>query len=299
LCYLIEIAAVKPPWSGVLTHAIIPRFEGTGSVVLGAGILRATVTPYAIVLHSALTQNRVVTHDNIQKKRLFRFEIVDVVVAMGVASLVNMAILVMAAGSFHQHGLKDVGTLEQANQTLQPLLGHAATWVFAVSLIASGLSTATVVTQAGQVILKGFLNRRIPIWLRRSITMAPSFVIFFAHFNPTQSLVISQVVLSFSLPLTLIPLVMFAGRKDLMGNLVNRPATKTLLVLVVAAIIALKCICSPAFSRGIDRRTAPVDAAARFGSEGIREGMTVSSGLISILLRRLHGSAQKRPNSLQ
>ena len=117
------------------------------------------MTPYAIILHSALTQDRVVPHGDIQKKRLFRFEIADVVVAMGIASLVNMAMLVMAAGTFYQHGMKDVGTLEQAYKTLQPLLGQAATWVFAVSLIASGLSSATVVTQAGQIILKGFLNQ--------------------------------------------------------------------------------------------------------------------------------------------
>jgi manganese transport protein len=147
--------------------------------------------------------------------------------------------LVMAAGTFHQQEMKDIGTLEQAYKTLQPLLGRAATWVFAVSLIASGLSAATVVTQAGQIILKGFLNRRIPIWLRRLITMVPSFVIILAHLNPTRSLVISQVVLSLSLPLTLIPLVMFTGRKDLMGNLVNRTATKTLIILIVAVIIAL------------------------------------------------------------
>ena len=135
--------------------------------------------------------------------------------------------------------MKNVGTLEQAYKTLQPLLGQVATWVFAISLIASGLSAATVVTQAGQIILKGFLNRRIPLWLRRLITMLPSFVIVLAHLDPTQSLVISQVVLSFSLPLTLIPLVMFTGRKDLMGNLVNRPTTKALIVLIVAVIIAL------------------------------------------------------------
>ncbi len=230
---------MKPPWGEVLTHTFIPQFEGTESIVLAAGILGATVTPYAVILHSALTQGRVVPHDDIQRKRLFRFEIVDVVVAMGIASLVNMAMLVMAAGTFHQHGMKDVGTLEQAYKTLQPLLGQAATWVFAVSLIASGLSAATVVTQAGQIILKGFLNRRIPLWLRRLITMVPSFVIILAHFDPTQSLVISEVVLSFSLPLTLIPLVMFTGRKDLMGNLVNRAATKALIVLIVVVIIAL------------------------------------------------------------
>ena len=239
LCYVIEILLVKPAWGDVLTHAVIPQFEGTESVVLAAGILGATVTPYAIILHSALTQDRVVTHDDSQKKRLFRFEIVDVIVAMGVASLVNMAMLVMAAGTFHKQEMKDIGTLEQAYKTLQPLLGRAATWVFAVSLIASGLSAATVVTQAGQIILKGFLNRRIPIWLRRLITMVPSFVIILAHLNPTRSLVISQVVLSLSLPLTLIPLVMFTGRKDLMGNLVNRTATKTLIILIVAVIIAL------------------------------------------------------------
>jgi manganese transport protein len=239
ISYVIEMIFVKPPWAEVLTHAVIPRLAGGESIVLAAGILGATVTPYAIILHSALTQNRVVPHGDIQKKRLFRFEIVDVVVAMGVASLVNMAMLVMAAGTFYQGGAKNVGTLEQAYRTLQPLLGKAATWVFAVSLIASGLSSATVVTQAGQVILKGFLNRRVPIWVRRLITMVPSFVIILVRLDPTQSLVISQVVLSFTLPLALIPLVMFTGRKDLMGNLVNRAATRTLIVLATAVIIAL------------------------------------------------------------
>ena len=239
ICYLIELSLVKPPWSEVFAHTIVPQFEGTGSIVLAAGILGATVTPYAVILHSALTQDRVVPHDDIQRRRLFRFEIVDVVVAMGIASLVNMAMLVMAAGTFHQHGMNDVGSLAQAYKTLQPLLGQAATWVFAISLIASGLSAATVVTQAGQVILKGFLNRRIPLWLRRLITMVPSFVIILAHLDPTQSLVISQVVLSFSLPLILIPLVIFTGRRDLMGNLANRPATKAIVVLIVAVIIAL------------------------------------------------------------
>ena len=239
MCYLIEIVLVKPRWGDVLTHAIVPQFRGTGSLVLAAGIVGATVTPYAIILHSSLTQGRVVTQDDIQSKRLFRFEIVDVVVAMGVASLVNIAMLVMAAGTFHQHGMNNVGTLEQAYKTLQPLLGQAATWVFAVSLIASGLSSATVVTQAGQIILKGFLNRQIPIWLRRLITMVPSFAIILTRLDPTRSLVISQVVLSFSLPLTLVPLVMFTGRKNLMGNLVNTTTTKTLIVFVTAVIIAL------------------------------------------------------------
>ena len=216
--YVIEMIFVKPPWADVLTHAVIPRLGGTDSIVLAAGILGATVTPYAVILHSSLTQDRVVPHGDIQKKRLFRFEIADVCVAMGVASLVNMAMLVMAAGTFYQNGVKNVGTLEQAYKTLQPLLGRAATWVFAVSLIASGLSSATVVTQAGQVILKGFLNRRIPIWLRRLITTVPSFVIILIRLDPTRSLVISQVVLSFSLPLALIPLVIFTGQEGPHGQ---------------------------------------------------------------------------------
>jgi manganese transport protein len=239
ICYVIEILFVKPPWGAVLTHAIIPQLEGNESILLAAGILGATVTPYAIILHSALTQDRVIPHGGIQKRRLFRFEIVDVSAAMGVASLVNMAMLVMAAGTFYQHGVKNVGTLELAYKTLQPLLGQAATWVFAVSLCASGLSSATVVTQAGQIILKGFLNRRIPIWLRRLVTMVPSFVIILTNLDPTRSLVISQVVLSFSLPLALIPLVIFTGRKDLMGTLVNGTTTRTLIVLITALIIAL------------------------------------------------------------
>jgi manganese transport protein len=239
ICYVMEIVLVKPPWGDVLAHAVIPRLDGTESIVLVAGILGATVTPYAIILHSALVQDRVVPHGDIQKKRLFRFEIADVIVAMGIASLVNMAMIVMAAGTFYQHGMKNVGTLEQAYKTLQPLLGQASTWVFAVSLCASGLSTATVVTQAGQVILKGFLNRRMPIWLRRLITMVPSFVVILTHLDPTRSLVISQVVLSFSLPLALIPLVMFTGRRDLMGNLVNKRATKALVFLLTVVIVVL------------------------------------------------------------
>ncbi|MGA2765771.1 MAG: Nramp family divalent metal transporter [Spirochaetia bacterium] len=239
ISYVIEIAIVKPLWGDVLTYAIIPRLEGTQSIVLAAGILGATLTPYAIILHSALTQDRVVPHGDIQKKRLLRFEIVDVGVAMGIAGLVNVAMLVMAAGTFYQHGEKNVGTLEQAYKTLQPLLGQAATWSFAVSLLASGLSSATVVTQAGQIILKGFLDRRIPIWVRRFITMVPSFVIILTHLDPTRSLVISQVVLSFSLPLALVPLVIFTGRKDLMGNLVNKSATKALIVLITTVITAL------------------------------------------------------------
>ncbi len=195
--------------------------------------------PHAIFLHSALTQNRIVVRKDRLMKRLFRFEIIDVVIAMGVAGLVNGAMLVMAATTFHQRGYMDVGSLEQAHRTLQPLLGQAASWVFAVSLLASGLSSSSVGTMAGQIIIKGFLKREIPIWLRRLITMIPSLVVIFIGLDPTRTLVISQVILSFGLPMAIIPLVMFTGRKHLMGVLVNRPITKLLAAVVTAVIVAL------------------------------------------------------------
>ncbi len=239
LCYLVEIAIARPEWTQVLTHSVVPRFAGPQSVVLAVGILGATVMPHAIFLHSALTQNRIVVRKDRLMKRLFRFEIIDVVIAMGVAGLVNGAMLTMAATTFHQRGYMDVGSLEQAHRTLQPLLGQAASWVFAVSLLASGLSSSSVGTMAGQIIIKGFLKREIPIWLRRLITMIPSLVVIFIGLDPTRTLVISQVILSFGLPMAIIPLVMFTGRKHLMGVLVNRPITKLLAAVVTAVIVAL------------------------------------------------------------
>jgi manganese transport protein len=197
------------------------------------------VMPHAIFLHSALTQNRIVVRKDRLMKRLFRFEIIDVVIAMGVAGLVNGAMLTMAATTFHQRGYMDVGSLEQAHRTLQPLLGQAASWVFAVSLLASGLSSSSVGTMAGQIIIKGFLKLEIPVWLRRLITMIPSLVVIFIGLDPTRTLVISQVILSFGLPMAIIPLIMFTGRKRLMGVLVNKPITKILAVVVTAVIVGL------------------------------------------------------------
>jgi manganese transport protein len=239
LCYLVEIAIARPEWTQVLTHSVVPRFAGPQSVVLAVGILGATVMPHAIFLHSALTQNRIVVRKDRLMKRLFRFEIIDVVIAMGVAGLVNGAMLTMAATTFHQRGYMDVGSLEQAHRTLQPLLGQAASWVFAVSLLASGLSSSSVGTMAGQIIIKGFLKLEIPVWLRRLITMIPSLVVIFIGLDPTRTLVISQVILSFGLPMAIIPLIMFTGRKRLMGVLVNKPITKILAVVVTAVIVGL------------------------------------------------------------
>jgi len=234
--YLVETILDRPNWGLVGQGALLPRFSGGESVLLAAGILGATVMPHAIFLHSALTQDRIVVREPAQLRRLFHFELIDVLVAMSVAGLVNGAMLVMAASTFYYKGLTTVGTIEEAYRTLQPLLGQAAGWVFAISLLASGLSSASVGTMAGQVIMQGFLHWHIPPWIRRAVTMAPSLLVIAAGLDPTRTLVISQVVLSFGLPFAVIPLIMFTRRRDLMGVLVNSRLTN-LLAMVAAAII--------------------------------------------------------------
>ncbi|MDE3088159.1 MAG: Nramp family divalent metal transporter [Chloroflexota bacterium] len=239
LSYVAETFIVQPDWAQIGFHAVIPQFSGTESILLATGILGATVMPHVIFLHSALTQGRIVTRDPAQLRRLFRFELLDVAIAMGVAGLVNVAMLVMAASTFYAQGLTNVGTIEEAHRTLEPLLGSASSWIFAISLLASGLSSATVGTMAGQVIMQGFLRRHIPPWVRRLVTMVPSLVVIAIQLEPTRTLVLSQVVLSFGLPFAVIPLVIFTARKDVMGVLVNRRVTTILASAVAALIIAL------------------------------------------------------------
>ncbi|MFN8466902.1 MAG: Nramp family divalent metal transporter [Caldilineaceae bacterium] len=237
--YLIETVLDQPDWRSVIYHSFVPQFAGPASVLVATGILGATVMPHAIFLHSGLTQNRIVTGDRRQMKRLFRFELIDVLVAMGLASLINMSMLIMAASTFYQTGMTQVATIEQAYLTLEPLLGPAASVVFAVSLLASGLSSSSVGTMAGQVIMQGFLHWHIAPWLRRIITMAPALIVIMLGWDPTTTLVLSQVVLSFGLPFAIIPLIMFTRRRDLMGDLVNRTSTTVLAVIVAALIVAL------------------------------------------------------------
>ncbi|HEY5983845.1 MAG TPA: Nramp family divalent metal transporter [Anaerolineales bacterium] len=239
LSYLIETILDRPEWSTVAYHMVIPQFQGTESVLLASGILGATVMPHVIFLHSALTQGRIVAKDAVQQKKLFRFEQIDVFVAMGLAGLINMAMLIMAASTFYSHGLTNIGTIEEAHRTLEPLLGSAASVVFAISLLASGLSSSSVGTMAGQVIMGGFLHRRIPVWIRRLVTVVPPMIIIMLGLDPTRTLVLSQVVLSFGLPFAIIPLVLFTSRKDLMGILVNRQATTIAAWVVAAAVIGL------------------------------------------------------------
>jgi manganese transport protein len=236
LSYLVEIFLVKPNWGDVMYHAVVPQFSGVESVLLATGILGATVMPHAIYLHSALMQDRVVVKNAKMQQKLFQFEIIDVVVAMGAASLINMAMMIMAAATFHQTGMTSIGTIEEAHRTLEPLLGRASQFIFGISLLASGLSSSSVGTMAGQVIMQGFLHKHIAPWIRRLVTIVPSLLVIAIGLDPTRTLVVSQVVLSFGLPFAIIPLIQFTRRRDIMGTLVNRPIT-TLLASMAAALI--------------------------------------------------------------
>jgi manganese transport protein len=238
ISYVIETFLDRPDWGLVGFHAVVPQFAGPESIVVATGILGATVMPHAIYLHSALTQSRIVTREPAKLKRLFRFELIDVAIAMGMASLVNGAMLIMSASTFHAQGAQNIGSIEEAHRTLEPLLGPAASVVFALSLLASGLSSSSVGTMAGQVIMQGFLHREIPVWIRRGVTMVPSLIVISLGLDPTTTLVFSQVVLSFGLPFAIIPLVMFTSNKDLMGVLVNRKIT-TLMASIVAGLIVI------------------------------------------------------------
>ncbi len=239
LCYLLETIFGRPDWGLIAYHSVVPTFRGSESVLLATGILGATVMPHVIFLHSALMQGRIVTRKPDELRRLFRFECVDITLAMGIAGLVNMAMLIMAAATFHQQGLTSVGTIEEAYKTLTPLLGAAASWIFAISLLASGLSSSSVGTMAGQVVMQGFLHWHIPVWFRRLLTMLPALAVIAMGLDPTRTLVISQVVLSFGLPFALVPLVRFTARSDLMGVLVNRRGITLVAWMVTLLIVAL------------------------------------------------------------
>jgi manganese transport protein len=217
----------------------VPQFDGTESVLLAAGILGATVMPHVIYLHSALTQRRVVGKTDEQRLRIFRFERVDVVIAMTIAGLVNMAMLITAAGVFHANGLTGVDTIDKAYTALGSVVGSHADTMFAIALLASGLSSSSVGTLAGQVVMQGFIQRQIPLFVRRAVTMTPAMLVLAIGVNPSKVLVLSQVALSFGIPFALIPLVIFCRNRSLMGALTNRPVTTAAAALVATVIVAL------------------------------------------------------------
>ena len=239
VCYVAELFFANPPLGTVAKHAVLPEFQGKESVLLAVGILGATVMPHVIWLHSALTQSRIQAEGDEQRRRLMRYTRIDVIAAMTIAGVINMAMLVMAASVFHGTGLLNVDSLETAHKTLAPILGGASSTLFALALLFSGLSSSAVGTLAGQVVMQGFIRRQIPIFVRRAVTMVPAFVVIGIGVDPSRTLVISQVVLSFGIPFALIPLVVFTSRTDLMGVLVNNRLTTAAAVVVAALISAL------------------------------------------------------------
>jgi len=239
VCYLAELWLAHPPFAAVAHHAVVPEFKGQESVLVAVGILGATVMPHVIYLHSALTQNRIVPRNIDEARTLYRYTRLDVLLAMTIAGLINVAMLVIAATVFFKSGLTNVSSLEGAHRTLQPILGGASSVLFALALTASGLSSSTVGTLSGQVVMQGFIRRRVPIVVRRAVTMIPAFVVIGIGVDPSRTLVLSQVVLSFGIPFALVPLVVFTSRREVMGALVNSRATTVAAVAVAGLISAL------------------------------------------------------------
>jgi manganese transport protein len=225
--------------AGDAAKGFVPGFAGTDSILLAAGILGATVMPHVIYLHSALTQKRVAARDDEERRSLMRFGRLDILIALGIAGVVNMSMLIIAASLFHGSGIPDVGNLENAHAAFGDLVGPSAALAFALALLASGFASSSVGTYAGQVVMQGFIARTIPLALRRLVTMTPALIVLGIGLDPSRSLVISQVVLSFGIPFALVPLVLLTRRRDIMGGLVNHRATTMLATVVAGAIIAL------------------------------------------------------------
>lgn len=242
LAFAVQVFYAVPEGSRILAGLFTPQFAGSESVLLAAGILGATVMPHAIYLHSALTQRRVVGRTESEKKKIFRFELIDVLIAMTIAGAVNAAMLIIAAALFHSAGLEWVTGIEQAFRELDLLEGYAAQTIFGVALLTSGLSSSSVGTLSGQVVMQGFINRRIPLFLRRLVTMIPALFVLGVGLDPSRTLVLSQVVLSFGIPFALVPLLLFCRNRNLMGTLVNRRPTTVAAVTVIALIISLNAL---------------------------------------------------------
>jgi manganese transport protein len=238
LCYLIEMFLAPVEWRSAGLHLVVAQIPDDQALMLAVGIIGATVMPHAVYLHSGLTQARIPPRNEDEKGRLLRISNHEVVAALAVAGLVNIAMVLMASSAFHS-GHPEVAEIETAYHTLVPLLGGAAASVFLISLLASGVSSSTVGTMAGQMIMQGFVGFRIPIWMRRLVTMLPAFIVVGLGVDATAALVMSQVVLSLSLPLPMIALLVFTGRRDLMGRFANRWPTQAAAVIGAAVVLTL------------------------------------------------------------
>jgi manganese transport protein len=247
LCYLVQMFIAPVDWRAAALHLVLPQIPDGEALLLCVGIIGATVMPHAVYLHSGLTQARIPARDERDKRRLVRISNTEVFAALVVAGLANMAMVMMASSAFHA-GHSDVAEIESAYRTLTPLLGGAAAGVFLLSLLASGVSSSAVGTMAGQMIMQGFVGFRIPVEVRRLVTMLPAFVVVGLGANSTRALVISQVVLSVALPLPMIALVMFTRRRDIMGAFANGALTNfvaitgTVMVLSLNALLILQAL---------------------------------------------------------
>jgi manganese transport protein len=238
LCYLIEIFIAPVDWSAAARHSVVPQLAGPEALVLAVGIIGATVMPHAVYLHSGLTQARIPARNMTDKRRIVRASNREVVLALAVAGLVNMAMVTMASGAFHA-GHSDVAEIETAYHTLAPLLGAASAGVFLIALLASGVSSSAVGTMAGQMIMQGFVGFTIPVWLRRIVTMVPALIVVALGVNATEALVASQIVLSIALPLPMVALIMFTRRRDIMGPFANDRLTHATAAIGTAVVLAL------------------------------------------------------------
>ena len=237
--FAFEVFYAKPDGGEIARHLFVPGFAGSESVLLATGILGATVMPHVVYLHSALTQRRIVGRDDAERRQILRFEKIDVVIAMTLAGLVNMAMMLTAAALFHGSGFESVDDIDGAYNALKSLISENGAIIFGVGLLMSGFASSSVGTMSGQVVMQGFIRRQIPIFVRRAITLIPALVIVGIGVNPSKALVLSQVVLSFGIPFALVPLVLIARRRDVMGPMANPNWFSALVGLLAAMIIAL------------------------------------------------------------
>ncbi len=239
LSFIVELFDSSPDGGEIARHLVVPGFAGTESILLATGIIGATVMPHVIYLHSALTQKRIVGRNEGERRRILGFERVDVVIALALAGLVNLSMMIVAAALFHSSGLTGVDSIDGAYSALRSLVSVNAATIFGVALLASGFASSSVGTMAGQVVMQGFIRRRIPIFIRRAVTLAPALLVLAVGIDPTEALVGSQVVLSFGIPFALVPLLMLAARREVMGSLVNPRWLTALAGAIAALIIAL------------------------------------------------------------
>ncbi|UTX18197.1 Nramp family divalent metal transporter [Bacillus velezensis] len=238
IAFALQTFFAKPDAASVLEGLFIPKIDGMDSVLLATGILGATVMPHAIYLHSALTQRRVVGKTDSERKKIFRFETIDILIAMVIAGAINASMLIVAAALFFKNGLY-VEDLDVAYQQFGHYIGPASAILFGIGLLAAGLSSSSVGTLSGDIIMQGFIRYRIPLYLRRFITIIPPMIIIISGVNATEALVWSQVVLSFGISFALVPLIMFTSNKRLMGALTNRRWVTALAWLIAVLVIAL------------------------------------------------------------